>query len=61
MNLPLPGNEPSGWEPLAGGDPALPSPPEAMLDCIHLGQRGFYSLACSCTYYFYDDWFTAHP
>ncbi len=60
-SLPLPGNEPSGYEPLAGGDPTLPSPPEAMLDGIHLGFRGYNCIALSCTYYFYHGWFTANP
>lgn len=60
-SLPLPGNEPTGYDPLAGGDPTLPSPPEAMLDGIHLDHRGFNCLALSCTYYFYHGWFTGNP
>jgi lysophospholipase L1-like esterase len=57
----LPGNEPSGYRPALGGIPTLPSPPEAMLDAIHLNRRGYDAVTLHCTYYFYDAWFDANP
>lgn len=58
---PLPGNEPHNYRPPLGGDPDLPSPPEAMLDGIHLNQRGYDAIALHSAYYFYDAWFDANP
>ncbi len=59
--LPRPGNEPQGWRPFAGGDPSLPSPPEALFDAIHLDLKGYRTLTVSCTRWFYDAWFDTHP
>lgn len=57
----LPGNAPTNYMPFAGGIPTLPSPPTAMLDAIHLNEKGYDLWAASSTYYFYDQWFTLNP
>ncbi len=60
-STPLPGNAHNGYRPALGGDPALPSPPAAMLDGIHLNPAGYDAVTLHCAVRFYDSWFDANP
>ncbi len=52
---PFPGGYPD-YDPLMGGDPSLPGPPEALADSIHLTWDGYLVLAERCVNEFYADW-----
>ena len=52
---PFPGGYPD-YEPLMGGDPSLPGPPDALSDAIHLTWDGYLVLAERCVNEFYADW-----
>ncbi len=54
---PLPGGYPV-YDPLLGGDPSLPGPPEALADSIHLTGAAYLVLAERCVDEFYADWLT---
>jgi hypothetical protein len=60
-SLPLPGNLGSGWQPALGGDPSLPSPPQAMFNSIHLNGTGYDALAFHTAVRFYGAYFDANP
>ena len=52
---PFPGGYPD-YDPLMGGDPSLPGPPDALADDIHLTWDGYLVLAERCVNEFYADW-----
>jgi len=52
---PFPGGYPD-YDPLMGGDPSLPGPPEALADAIHLTGEAYLVLAERCVNEFYADW-----
>ena len=57
---PFPGGYPD-YDPVMGGDPSLPSPPEALADSIHLNAAGYLVLAERCVDEFYADWVVDWP
>lgn len=52
---PCPGSYPD-YDPVMGGDPSLPGPPQALADEIHLTWQAYLVLARRCVNEFYADW-----